>query len=518
MELSNLVKKVLESKHIPNNEWDLWTHTLDLYPVSQTENMKTFVQLVQQAKENGQKVIVAGDYDCDGIMATSIMVYGLRQFGLECGFYIPDRITEGYGLSETLVKQAHAKEYEVLITVDNGVSAHDALHLAKEFGMIRIVTDHHKIENDVDCECLVHPGTMEAVFSSLCGAGVAYECMRALGVDDDYLLEMACVASIGDVMRVTGETRAIIQQGILRLEKDRRNQIVSLLDTYSSINEENIAFQVVPKLNAVGRLSNLGNVNNVVRYFLSTDFQECASYREQIVHLNNQRKQKSQEMVSLAKSKLHPQEDVLIVADSSFHEGIIGLVAGSLCHEFDKPTIILSKNDNGYKASMRSPEGFDCIEFLRDFDSFEQIGGHSQAVGFFVNLEDYPAFVQYVKERYPSYQWHKQEKETVPVTEQDLTLEDIRSLDVLRPFGPGFENPLFELKDPFVQRIIPIQNGKHGKYLLYGGLSCMNFNQSQRDRNISTTDIQSFIGRAQVNTLRNRVEPTFIIEEIVSKR
>ncbi|MBP3853488.1 MAG: DHH family phosphoesterase, partial [Erysipelotrichaceae bacterium] len=440
---SNLVKKVLSQREPDPSKWEQWTQPNQLAPVSESACIQTFVSMCEEIKHNHEKVLVAGDYDCDGILATTIMVKGLRSFGIECGFYLPDRIVEGYGLSKATVQSAHSKGYSMIITVDNGVTAFEALQQAHEYGIKTIVTDHHKIDREVLCDCLVHPSKMEETFFSLCGAGVAYECIRALGLDTDYLLELAAVAGIGDVMIVKGQTRAHIQQGLALLEKNRETHICSLLDS-GIINEENIAFQVVPKLNAVGRLSNLANVNNVVRYFLSEDYREISSYKNQIVNINNQRKQLSQEMVNFAQSKIKEHDPLIVIADASFHEGIIGLVAGSVCNQYQKPAIIMCKNRDGYKASMRSVNGFDCMEFLKEYPHFVQLGGHAQAAGFFLNLQDYESFIEYLKERIRTYQWEPEVYSSISVKAEELTVEEIKSLDLLRPFGPGFEKPLFE--------------------------------------------------------------------------
>ena len=516
MTYSNLVKKVLETREPDSSKWDQWTQTLDLYPISNCDSILTFKQMIEQFQKENTKVIVAGDYDCDGILATTIMVSGLRQIGLEANFYVPDRIKEGYGLSINTVRMAHKKGYGAIITVDNGVSAHEALLQAKEYGMHVIVTDHHTIETEIPCDCLVHPTLMEEHFSTLCGAAVAYECIRSLGIDDSYLLQLAGVASIGDVMVVKGQTRALIQQAIISLNQRHEPHIFSLLDS-QTCNDENIAFQVVPKINAVGRLSNLGNANNVVRYFLSEDYSIIQSYKDQIIRLNEQRKRFSQEMVQIAKLKLHVQDEVYVVADASFHEGIIGLVAGNICSQTKKPTIILAKTPNGYKASMRSPSGFDCMEFLKPFEHFSQLGGHTQAAGFFINLVDYSLFTQFIKKRASEYKWKAQKEETIVVKEEELSIEEIQSLDILRPFGPGFEKPFFEIQEPFVKKMFSFQNGKHCKYTLYSGLQCMNFNQSQEDRDISTSQLKSFKGYATVNEYRGKQESTLILESIEQK-
>lgn len=509
--MENLAQKVLQFIVSDPKEWDYWTHTQRLAPVSQAPSIQSFVDFISTHKD--EKIFVGGDYDCDGILATTIMVHGLRRYGIEVGYYIPDRIREGYGLHPQTVQKAHAKGYTTIITVDNGVKAIDALEKAKSYGMTTIVTDHHEIENPVPCDLLVHPTNMEPVFSTLCGAGVAFECIRALGIATGYDLELAAIASIGDVMIVKGQTRAIIQQGLKRLNGKAESHISPLAND-RQLNEVNVGFQIVPKLNAVGRLSNLGNVNTVVRYFLCSDRSQLFTFQQQINQLNDRRKDLSMQMVNHAKAKCALQEEVLLVSDASYHEGIIGLVAGNLCNAYHKPAIVMTKNQEGYKASMRSPEGFNCMAFLKDFPSYAAFGGHAQAAGFSLSPQDYTLFKKYIHDRIQTFQWEEPHLETLSVLPEELSLSAIQSLDQLRPFGPGFVCPSFELIHPEIQSMFPIQNGKHVRYILRNGLECMNFNQTEQEKQKSVNQIYSFVGQVQINQFRGQRKPSFIIETI----
>ncbi len=512
--LTNLNYRILSAIEPDKEKWDYWLTQQALAPISQSESMQAFVMKMQEMKDKKQKVLVAGDYDCDGILATTIMMDGLKRFGIECGFYIPDRIREGYGLNCDTVLLASRKGYTCIVTVDNGIKAKEAIALAKEKNMTVIITDHHTIEDPVDCDILVHPRTMEPVFETLCGAAVAYECLRALRIDRDYDLELAAIASIGDVMRVTKETRAIIQRGIESLNRSKEPHVFSLCSS-KILDETSIAFQIVPKLNATGRLSNLANVNNIVRYFLDEDAKTIYSFTSQIEEINNRRKQMSQQMCAFAKTKCSQDDDIIFINDESFHEGIIGLVAGSLCSEFQKPVIISTENQTGIKASMRAPEGFNCMEFLEDFDDFSAYGGHAQAAGFSINFQDYQKFRDYIRQRIRSYRWKAEESFSILVDPEDINKEEVNGLNALRPFGPGFECPAFEIKNPQIKSIFDIQKGKHRKFTLQNGLQCMNFNQTEFDRNQSVNSIRSIVGKPQVSDYRGSTQLTFIIDSLV---
>ena len=514
--LSTLARTVLEHLEPDHTKWEEWIEKKPLYPVSSCEEMQQFIQCMQDAKINKKKVFIAGDYDCDGIMSTTIMTDGLRLYGIECGFYIPDRIKEGYGLNEMMVQLAHQKGYDILITVDNGVKADAALELAHSLNMETIVTDHHMIDEEPECDILIHPSTMEPCFSTLCGAGIAYECIRALHVDTDYHLQLACVASVADVMQVSLQTRCLIQQGLQSLNEKKERHIMKFV-TDTHLNEVSIGFQISPKLNAIGRLSNMANVNNVVRYFLSEDDSEIVHVSNQIKEINERRKQMSAQSCEYARSMVNQTDEIILICQANFHEGIIGLVAGDIMNQTHKPVIIGARNQNGYKMSMRSPKGFHCMEFLEPFEYFQTVGGHAQAAGFSIDLDTYDKFEKFIHQRIQSYKWNLEKADVIEIDPSQIDVKTIESLDVLRPFGPGFECPSFEIRHPNIKSFFDIQNRKHRRYTLSEGLSCMRFNQPVSEIEKSVNAIDSFVGTLQINQYQGRKQANFIINEIIYK-
>ena len=301
----------------------------------EAEGMPQVVERLRQARNDQEKVLVCGDYDADGICATAIMVDALRRFGLTVGFYIPDRLSEGYGLNEKTVRMAKERAYSLLITVDNGVRAFAPLQTARQLGLDVIVTDHHVMDaqEPIVCSCLLHPQRMGEAFRTLSGAGVALEVSRALGTVNERQIVYAGVAAIGDVMEMKGETRSIVRQCIALLNQQRVRSIQLLANDSSVWDETKIAFQIVPKLNVTGRLSDRCNVNNTVRYLLSENGSDLITVSKQIAVLNETRKAMSTQMIQTAQRRLSSQSAFLIVSDPSFHEGIVGLVAGKLCEQ-----------------------------------------------------------------------------------------------------------------------------------------------------------------------------------------
>lgn len=513
--LNKFTQKVLSAISPDEDLIDEILHPRDLYPISQSECMQAFKKRIQQALEHNEKVLIAGDYDADGIMSTTILHEGLSGLGLECGYYIPDRIQEGYGLSEKTVQMAFDKGYSLIITCDNGVKAIDALQKAKELNMSVIVTDHHILPETVDCEVLVHPDLLEPCFSSLCGAGVAFECMRALDVNRDDFVEYAAIASIADCMRVGGQTRSIIQKG-MTLMNEKGNIHFDPFITRHPINERDAAFQIAPKINAVGRLSNLANVNTFVRYMECKSLEQVSAYAQSVNQINNKRKELSSWVYGKSQVLINPMHSVLFAADEQFPEGIIGLAAGNLCSQYAKPAIVGKITDEGIKCSMRAPKGFNCVEFLADFDGFLQHGGHEQAAGMTIDPNRYQDFKKYLIDKGHTYKWQAQEETLVEIEADEINIENVRSLDAFRPFGQGFELPRFILRDPQIIRSFDISQGAHRKFMFSNGVEAVYFNQSQQDAHTPFDQIEALIGTMNLSTYR-REKAEFLIDEIIYK-
>lgn len=513
--LGTFAQKVLDEMEPDVSRQQMWLDHHDFWPVSQAECITQFHDRIQTALDKKEKIMVAGDYDADGVLGTSIMVDGLRSLGLETGFYIPDRIREGYGLSSRIVRRAHERGYSLIITVDNGVKAAEALAAAKELGVDVIVTDHHTIEEEVSCQILVHPSLLEEERSSECGAAVAWECVRALGIDSTKHQMWAAAASITDCMQVIGQTRALIQKGIE--EYNRQPEVhLSLLMKDRIINETSIAFQAGPMINAIGRLSNMANINNAVRYFLSDQYPVLQSFAMQTETINTQRKQMAAQMEAKALSKVRPAHPILLVEDESFHEGLIGLVAGKLCQTYLKPAIVAAKEiSGGYKASMRAPDGFDCMEFLNLFDRYQTLGGHKKAAGFSVAPEDWGDFKKFVFRKGIELDWQPEEPKALEIEPEELTLENVEQLDLLRPFGERFRLPVLEIRNPKIKNYFDLSGGKHRRYALENGLECLCFNQSAEQMNRSILDIESFRGRVDISSYRGVRKVNFLIDEIL---
>lgn len=515
-ELSAFARQVLAFIEPDVSRQNLFVTEAKLVDPCTSEAMNRFVLRLEQARSNQEKVLVAGDYDCDGILSTSIMTYALQDYGLQAGYYIPDRIREGYGLSCATVRLAKEKGYSLIITVDNGVKAFEAMETARELGIEVIITDHHLIEEPVEDCLLLHPATLGDPFSTLCGSGIAFECARALGQGQDRFLVWAAIASIGDCMEVTGQTRAIITQG-LRLFNQSPDAHFRPFVRSLPITENDAAFQIVPKINAIGRMAHKANPNTFVRYLNTHNPAAIDDYAGKLIALNEQRRELSEQTCERALTLITPYHSVLLAMDPSFHEGVIGLAAGSICTRFGKPAIVCTESDKGIKGSMRAPAGFHCMDFLRQFDGYAALGGHAQAAGFTIAPDRYEDFRTFVVQQGRQFDWEPVPVKAMDINPEDITVENVRSLDVLRPFGTGFEPPRFMLENPPIISSFDLSAGRHRKMMLSNQVAMLHFNQTSSDLAQKTEDIETVYGTMSLSTFRNQVSADFLIDEIVYK-
>ena len=481
---------------------------------SEADCVKQCAARILDAKEKGRKVFVGGDYDADGICSTAIMKRLLDRLGIENGYYIPDRFREGYGLKAHTAELAAAKGYSLIITVDNGVKAHEALQKAKELGLEIIVTDHHVIEEPVEADLLVHPDYMEERFRTLSGAGVALQISRTLIGNDECSNTLAAVAAIGDVMPLWKETRVIVRSGLSNLSRHVPYPLYALLNAGARADAVSVAFQIVPKLNSLGRMNDISNVNTLVPYLLSENPDTVRRYAAQVNAVNERRKELSEIETEKAK-RLCTDEGIQLIYDETFHEGVCGLVAGRLAEELKKPVVVLSKNGDTLKASGRSVEGFDMFDFFSGSDVYTAFGGHAMAVGFSLREEDWPLFRKQTAERFRSVTIvsASAERKAVLLEADDVNLPNLYDLNMLDPLPKELQEIAFAV--PAERAAVTWQSAKMIKYTVpsrTGGFEAVLYTR----RNIPVpARPRMFIGTLSVSRYRSRVTPQLTIEDII---
>ncbi len=421
------------------------------------KGMEEAVSRIEQAKGLGETVVIYGDYDADGVCATTVLYYALKEYGMENVFPVLPEREDGYGLSEELIDKV-MEEYnpDLIITVDCGISGYKEVDYIKDLGVDVIVTDHHELPEILpDCvtiNCKFQDQEYE--FDSLCGAGVAFKLATALIGKNAYgYLDLVALATVADSMPLVDENRDIVYEG-LKILKSRsvRTAFKELISAakLKEINSTSLAYTIAPRINAAGRM---GNAACALRLFLSDNPSEIFELSAKLCEYNIARQVDCDELYRSAKEKLQKKgayKRIIILEDASWKNGLVGIAAAKLVEEYNRPVIMFVNKDGVLHGSARSVEGINILDAITANKQFlTEFGGHSQAAGVTLDIENLQAFEDgmndYLSEKYPSDVFiPKQEVEEY--VDEVFTLSFARELMQLEPFGTGNKRPLFALE------------------------------------------------------------------------
>ena len=430
----------------------------DLHDPYLLHDMDKAVDRIRQAIEDYEQILVYGDYDADGMTATSIMKETLEQMGAEVVVYLPNRFTDGYGPNASVYKYFIEQQgISLIITVDNGVAGHEAIDLAQSMGVDVIVTDHHAMPEVLpDAYAIIHPEHPDAdyPFKHLAGCGVAFKLACALleEVPLDFL-DLVAIGTIADMVSLTDENRILVKYGLGVLRQTQRIGLQEMLKLASialqDVNEETVGFQIAPRLNALGRLD---DPNPAVELLTGFDDEEALEIALMIQAKNEERKEIVQAIYDEAKAMVDPSLPVQILAKEGWNPGVLGIVAGRLLEELHQPIIVLTIDQGKAKGSARSPESVHIFEALDPHrDLFIAFGGHAGAAGMTLEVDKLPhlteIFSDYIREKGIDLT----AKSTLFVDEEldleELTLDTLKSFDRLAPFGMDHQKPVFYIRD-----------------------------------------------------------------------
>ena len=510
-----MINKILEFNNLSSSQINQIFNPLVIEDVLNFKALNKVGTRIKEALVANEKIVVVGDYDTDGICATTILVDTFFKLNKEVGYYIPNRIEEGYGLSVDLVSLIKEKGYDLIITVDNGVNSFEAITLAKSLNIDVIVTDHHELSG-FDFPYLLHPSLLPKRYQSLAGAGIALILSRYL-LDFKiipYHFVLAMIASIGDMVEVFDENRVIIQAGLKYLNQNNYYPIDKLLNKSKLVSETDIGFNVVPKLNTIGRLADEANAYHLVNYLLSEDKKEIDNIAKQIERLNNKRKDLTKAALLLS-NKIERWGDFQVLYDESIHEGIAGIVAGRLVNESNLPTLVFTKSEKGLRASGRSFKGFDLFQFLSQFTFlFESFGGHQQACGLSISESNYLILKKKITELGP-LSFQEEIKEYLTINFSNINYELLKEIDSLRPFGMGFKEPEF-LIDNFNYQSFQILKNEHLKFITYSkDIEALYFFGKDELNKVSSENNFKVVGSLSINKFNGKETINIIIRELI---
>lgn len=434
----------------------------DLHDPYLLHDMDKAVERIRQAIEEGENILIYGDYDVDGMTSASIVKESLEQLGAECRVYLPNRFTDGYGPNASVYKYFIEQEgISLIVTVDNGVAGHEAIELAQSMGVDVIVTDHHSMPETLpDAYAIVHPEHPDAdyPFKYLAGCGVAFKLACALLEEVQVeLLDLVAIGTIADMVSLTDENRIMVQYGLEMLGHTQRIGLQEMLDmagiAANEVTEETVGFQIAPRLNALGRLD---DPNPAIDLLTGFDDEEAHEIALMIHQKNEERKEIVQSIYEEAKTMVDPEKKVQVLAKEGWNPGVLGIVAGRLLEELGQTVIVLNIEDGRAKGSARSVEAVDIFEALDPHrDLFIAFGGHAGAAGMTLEVEKLSDLSQvledYVREKVADASGKNKLNLDEELDLETLSLETVKSFERLAPFGMDNQKPVFYIKDFHVE-------------------------------------------------------------------
>ena len=430
----------------------------DLHDPYLLHDMDKAVERIRHAIEQGELILVYGDYDADGMTSASIVKESLEQLGAECLVYLPNRFTDGYGPNASVYKYFIEQQgVSLIVTVDNGVAGHEAIDLAQSMGVDVIVTDHHSMPEVLpDAYAIVHPEHPKAdyPFKHLAGCGVAFKLACALLEEVQVeLLDLVAIGTIADMVSLTDENRIMVQYGLEVLRNTQRLGLQELFEvagiSSSDLTEETVGFQLAPRLNALGRLD---DPNPAIDLLTGFDDEEVHEIALMIQEKNEERKEIVQAIYEEAKSLVNPNKSVQVLAKEGWNPGVLGIVAGRLLEELGQTVIVLNIEDGRAKGSARSIEAVDIFEALDPHRAlFIAFGGHAGAAGMTLEVEQLDALSDiletYVKDKGIDAKGKSKLYLDEELDLENLSLDTVKSFERLAPFGMDNQKPVFYIRN-----------------------------------------------------------------------
>lgn len=497
------------------------------------KDMEKAIDLIIETMENGESIRIFGDYDQDGISSTMTLLDGLLYFYDDISYDIPDRVIDGYGISDRMIDRAIEANVSLVITCDNGISAIDQVKRLKENGIKVIVTDHHQVSKKEDGEwveqilpqadCVINPKRLDNTypFDDLCGAGVAFKLIQALyqRLDGDMeylygLLEYVAMGTVCDVVSLTDENRIFVREGLKRINNTEKLAIKALVEENSwnrEVSAYTLGFIIGPCMNATGRLS---TAKLAIDMLMEDDIEKIRTYAKKLVSLNNERKELTniglEKTLEIIKDKKYYNDDIIIVDVENIEESICGIIAGRIKEKFNKPTIIMTQSSqNGIlKGSGRSIEAYNIYKEVFEIkDVLESFGGHPMACGLSIRSDKVEEFRQKLNDK------SKLKKDDfvniinidAQIPLDKLSLEFAESLQRLEPFGKDNPKAKFADKNLFIKNINMIgKNNNTMKMILNKNgrdIEAIKFNAQK--------DYKYLSDKFKTNIIGNRIDAVF---------
>lgn len=471
--------------------WFMNTSDLYLYDPFLLCDMDKATERVKKAISENEKICVYGDYDVDGITATSVLYSYLRSKRADVMYYIPKRLTEGYGMNCEAIKTLSEKGVQLIITVDNGITANEETLYARQMGIDVVVTDHHECNGELpECCAVVNPKRPDNKypFTGLAGVGVAFKLVCALegeNADEDFFeryIDLAALGTIADVMPLRDENRQIVARGLRCFENGSNIGVSALIDqalvgknknSEKHINTSTIGFTVAPRLNAAGRI---GDVKRAVELLCSKEPTECHKIADELCSKNRERQFVENKILNEAVAYIEKNHDfendkVIVASAEGWHHGVVGIVASRITDKYGLPSILISSENGIGKGSARSIKGFNINEAIHECrDLLIRHGGHELAAGLTLEIDKTDEFRKCIndiaRDRINSEMLEGSIEADAELCGADISLEVCEELRTLEPCGTDNPSPMLYMRDVEVTEVISLGQNKHTKLVL----------------------------------------------------
>ena len=483
-------------------------------------DMEKAVRRVKKALERREHICVFGDYDVDGITATCLLTDFLRKRGGHVTSYIPARLEEGYGLNEIAVRALHEQGVKLIVTVDCGITANQEAALCRELGMELVITDHHECKLELPQAAAIvdpHRKDQPEPILEIAGVGVAFKLASAIAGDQEALLseycDLLCLGTVADVMPLTGENRKMVWRGLQALANPKRVGLAALMAECGAmrppITAGTIAYTLAPRINAAGRM---GHVEIATELFLTTDAARAVELASQLCKLNRKRQEVEsgiyRQAVSMLPSGKAPK--AIVLADETWHQGVVGIVASRLAEEYSCPTFLICLDGDKGKASSRSYGGFNLFASLEQLsDLLESYGGHELAAGFTIRRDQIGAFRERILALTEAFSRSPACNPALSIDceipPQLLTVPNVQQLDELEPCGAGCPRPVLFMRSLTITDLSEVGGGKHLRLRLSGNgyhFNAIFFSTTARLAAVALGDVVDIAYTPQINEYR----------------
>lgn len=530
-----LIPYLLKSRNIEADSYDQFISQskeslLNPYLFS---DMNIIIKNITEAKKNREKICIYGDYDVDGISSVSILLKTFNFMEIDSTYYIPKRIEEGYGINTNALDLIKSWGVDIVITVDCGITSIQEVNYANEIGLKMIITDHHESKAILPKAIgILNPKLHNCnyPFKFLCGAGIALKISQALISNEnsdlfDELIEIASIATIADIVTLTGENRTIVKCGLESLKKSKNIGLKALIEISGmdnkTINSSNIAFILSPRINSTGRM---GNPNIGVDLLTSSNYLDALNIARRIEELNRDRQKVELEIYEQVLEIINNKKidgNVIVASSKDWHSGVIGIVASKITEKFHKPSVIIAiENDHIGKGSARSIEGFNLFLNLNKLNNILlKYGGHDQAAGITIHeslIEKFDQEINLLADKTLSEEiLQKNISVDTKVDINDIDLELYNMLNQLEPFGIGNKKPIFYISNVHLENFKFIgKTKKHFKADLNSCTEMIAFNKNDLIENINPNSNIDIVFEIDKNTYNNKEKIQLLIKDI----